>query len=147
MSLGVIQYQADCDLKQKTLAKNDVIVANTTALANTTTPVLNGTAMANTTTPVFNRTVLTNTTTPVLNLTAPANKTEPTPAKLPEIKTERQVNLTSNISTSISDQQRINEEARINEIADKAKQDAIEVARLKEVLRLADLEVARLSEI
>ena len=130
----MIQYQADCDLKQKTLAKNDAIVANTTALANTTTPVLNGTALANTTTPVF-------------NLTTPANKTEPTPAKLPEIKTERQVNLTSNISTSISDQQRINEEARINEIADKAKQDAIEVARLKEVLRLADLEVARLSEI
>ena len=120
---------------------------NGTALANTTTPVFNRTVLTNTTTLVLNRTALANTTTPVLNLTAPANKTEPTPAKLPEIKTERQVNLTSNISTSISDQQRINEEARINEIADKAKQDAIEVARLKEVLRLADLEVARLSEI
>jgi hypothetical protein len=63
LSLGVIQYQANCDLKQKTLAKNDAIVANSTAKANTTTP--------------------------VVNVTAPANKTEPTLAKLTEITLER----------------------------------------------------------
>ena len=52
---------------------------------------------------------------PVYVLQVPDNYVEPPPTKSPEIKIETQVNTTSfvNISSSILDQQRLKEEARI----------------------------------